>query len=205
MLEHRLRRRYGHSPSRPLPSRAAEDLRFIRETMERSASFTAVPGWGQVAMGATALGAAWIAQLQTSSSAWLQVWLGAAAVAASIALIATRAKAQRAGLPLTSGPGRKFAFTSLPPMVAGAVLTAVLYRAGLSRELPGTWLLLYGTGVVTGGAFSVASVPVMGGCFMLLGLAAFGLPSSWGNPSMAAGFGGLHIVFGIWIARRHGG
>lgn len=206
MVEHRPRRRRHFTvPPRPLPLHAADDLRFIRETMERSASFTAVPGWGQVAMGMTALGAAWIARLQTTPSAWVQVWLGEALVAVAIGLTATRSKAQRTGLPLTSGPGRKFAATFVPPVAAGALLTVILYRAGLVRDLPGTWLLLYGTGVVTGGAFSVAIVPVMGGCFMMAGAAAFLAPAGWGNYFLAAGFGGLHLGFGLWIARRHGG
>lgn len=205
MPEHRPRRRYPHPATRPLHLRAAEDLRFIRETMERSASFTAVPGWGQVAMGATALAAAWIARQQTASFAWLQIWLGEAVVAVAIALAATRIKAQKAGLPLTSGPGRKFAFTFLPPIAAGGVLTVVLSRAGLFRDLPGAWLLLYGTGVVTAGAFSVPGVLMMGLCFTLTGVAALFSPAAWGNLYMAAGFGGLHITFGLWIARRHGG
>ncbi len=205
MIEHRRRRRHLQAPVRHLPLHAADDLRFIRETMERSGPFTAVPGWGQVAMGVTAIGAALIAQQQTTPAAWLQVWLGEACVALAIALTATRAKAIKTGLPLTSGPGRKFAFTFLPPMAAGALLTPVFYRAALSRDLPGAWLLLYGTGVLTGGASSVASVPVMGIAFMLIGVIAFFFPASWGNLIMAAGFGGLHIGFGIWIARRHGG
>lgn len=205
MLEHRPRRRRSHASFRPTHARAVEDLRFIRETMERSSPFTAVPGWGQVAMGATALGAAWIARLQVRPSAWLQVWLGEAVVAVAVVLTATWSKAQRAGLPLISGPGRKFALNFLPPMIAGGLLTIIFYRAGLTRALPGTWLLLYGTGVVAGGAFSVTSVPVMGMCFMLTGAAALFAPAAWGNALMAAGFGGLHIAFGLWIARRHGG
>jgi hypothetical protein len=186
------------------PHPALEDIRFIRETMERSSSFTAVPGWGQVAMGATALAAAWLAARQTASANWIAVWLGEAVLAASITLVATQRKAQRSGVPLTSGPGSKFMRTSLPPILAGAVLTAVLYNAGFSRILPGVWLLLYGTGVVTGGAFSVAIVRAMGASFMLAGIGALFLPA-WGGAFMALGFGGLHIVFGILIARRHGG
>ena len=199
---HRIRR----PQARPHPHTAGaiEDLRFIRETMTRSASFTAVPGWGQVAMGGTALAAAWIASRQTSSLAWLHTWLAEALVAAAVALVAMLMKAQHTGVPLTSGPGRKFAFSFLPPLAAGALLTSVLYRAGLQQALPGTWLLLYGVGVVTGGAFSVAIVPVMGVGFMLTGVVALLVPA-WGNVGMAAGFGGLHLVFGMLIARRHGG
>jgi hypothetical protein len=193
-----------HSRFRPLPQAALEDIRFIRETMERSASFTAVPGWGQVAMGVTALAAAWLAWRQHAPSNWVAVWLGEAVLAGSIALVATQRKAQRAGAPLTSGPGSQFARTFLPPIVAGAILTAALYSAGHTTLLPGMWLLLYGTGVLTGGAFSVAIVRVMGSLFMLAGAFALLLPA-WGSAFMALGFGGLHIVFGILIARRYGG
>ena len=172
--------------------------------MERSAAFTAVPGWGQVAIGFTALAAAWLAARQISPANWLSVWLGDAVLAVSISLVAMQRKAQRAGAALTSGPGLKFARTFLPPIVAAALLTAALYNAGLVRLLPGTWLLLYGTGVLTGSAFSVKIVPVMGVSFMVTGAAALLLPT-WGNAFMALGFGGLHILFGWLIARRYGG
>ncbi len=206
MLErrpHRVRR--PHSRSRPLPAGAIDDLRFIRETMERSSSFTAVPGWGQVAMGAIAILAAWIASRQSTPAAWLKIWLAAAVAAVAIALPAIWMKAQRAGLPLTSGPGRKFATSFLPPIAVGALLTVVLYRSGVPSLLPGMWLLLYGAGIITGGAFSVAIVPVMGGCFMFAGVLALLAPATWGNLLLAAAFGGLHILFGMLIARRYGG
>jgi len=201
--QHRARR--FHRQVRPLPSRAADDLRFIRDTMERTASFTAVSGWGQVALGITALGAAWLAARQLAPFAWLRVWLCEAVVAVTIALLSIVWKANRRGLPLLSGPGRKVALGLLPPLVAGAFLTFLLFRTGMQSALPATWLLLYGAGITTGGAFSVAIVPVMGVCIMLVGgLAALG-PASWGNWFLAAGFGVVHIVFGILIARRHGG
>lgn len=188
------------------PERAAfDDLRFIRETIANSASFTAVPGWGMVGMGATALAAALLALQASTPKRWIAVWLVEAGVALLLALWTMERKARRSRTPLLSGPGRRFVLSFLPPLMAGALLTAVLYQISDVRHLPGMWLLLYGTGVVTGGAFSVRIVPVMGMCFMTGGAAALLAPASWGTAIMAAGFGALHLIFGVMIARKHGG
>ena len=184
--------------------RALDDLRFIRQTMERSAAFTAVPGWGMVAVGATAFPAAWLAASHAFELRWLQIWSAEAVMAAGMAVVAVQSKAVRSGLPWTSGPGRKVALHFAPPLAAAALLTIPLFRANLGSVLPGMWMLLYGAGVIAGGAFSVPAVPVMGTCFMAAGTIALLLPSL-GNWTMAAAFGGLHIVFGVWIARRYGG
>lgn len=188
-----------------LHDRAIDNLRYIRETMERASAFTAVPGWGGVGMGIVALVAAAWAGSQTGSLDWLAVWIVAAAIAVTLGAWAMVRKAKRAQLSLVSGPGRNFAMSFSPPILAAALLTFSLYRLGLIRPIPGLWLLLYGTAVVAGGAFSVKAVPVMGICFILLGTIALFSPESWGNTLLAAGFGGLQIVFGLWIARRHGG
>jgi hypothetical protein len=192
-------------PAPDLTPDPAADLRFIRDTMERSASFTAVPGWGQVILGATALAAAWLAAHQSNSAAWLKVWLAEALLAAIIAFLSMRWKANRRGLPLFTGPGRKVALGLFPPLIAGALLTFSLQRAGLESALAPAWLLLYGAGIITGGAYSVSIVPVMGLCFMATGAVAVIAPAAWANWFLATGFGGIHILFGILIARRHGG
>lgn len=189
----------------PIDARAADHLRYIRETMERAAEFTAVPGWGGVAMGITALAASFVAAGQSSSRAWLAVWLVEAFVAVAIAAPAAATKARRANSTLFSGPGRKFLLSFAPPIIVGGLLTFALYGAGAAGVLPGVWLLLYGTAIVTGGAFSVRIVPVMGFCLMTLGTAALLAPAAWGDAFMAAGFGVLQIGFGIWIARHYGG
>jgi hypothetical protein len=200
------RPRRAQSRKAPAPrDHAIENLRFIRETMERSASFTGVPGWGGVGMGVTALVAAWLAAQQPTVGAWLTTWLMEAALAVVIGAWAVSVKARAANLPLLSGAARKFALSLSPPFVAGVLLTSALYHTGHTVLLPGLWLLLYGAGVVTGGAFSVRVVPVMGMCFMGVGAVALFSPASWGNVLLAAGFGGLQILFGIIIARRYGG
>src|SRR5277367_6621286 len=65
------------------------------------------------------------------------------------------ALARRAKAALFSGPGRKFLLSFAPPLFVGALLTFALASAGLFTVLPALWLMLYGTAIVTGGAFSV--------------------------------------------------
>ena len=173
--------------------------------MERAGSFTAVSGWGQVLVGLIGLIAAFAAARAASPAAGVQIWLVAAIVSTPVAAGAMALKARATNTPLFSGPGRKFVSSFAPPLVAGAVLTIVLYNAGQFGWLPGVWLLLFGTAVATGGAFSVRVVPIMGLCFMALGIAAFVTPALLGNHLLAAGFGGINIAFGLVIAVKHGG
>jgi hypothetical protein len=188
----------------PIDSRAADNLRFIRDTMERAASFTAVPGWGGVAMGLTAVATGTMAfRLPAQQQFW--AWLIEALLALTIGCVAVRMKSRRLALSLSSRPAQRALLSFVPPLLVGAVLTVVLYRVGMLDVLPGLWLLLYGAAVVTGGAFSVRIVPVMGLCFMLLGGLALLIPLISGNIFLMSGFGVMHIVFGTLIARRHGG
>ena len=185
--------------------RAMDNLAFIRETMERAGAFTAVSGWGMVAVGVVAAGATGLAAGRPVGPTWLSIWLGAALVSVAVSGWAIARKASAAKMPLLSGPGRKFAMSFTPAIVVGAMMTAVLVRAGLGELLPGLWLMLYGTGVIAGGAFSVRIVPVMGVCFLVAGIAAAMMPFAYSSLLHGLAFSGLHILFGILIARSHGG
>ena len=202
----------SNAPLRSVPDRAPDlsvramdNLRFIRETMESAGSFTAVPGWGGVAMGITALAAAALAAMQPTVGLWLRVWLGEACLGAAIGALTMWRKADKASTPLLAAPGRKFALAYAPPVIVGAILTFTLHQLALYQLMPATWLLCYGAGVVTGGAHSVRVVPVMGVCFMLMGITTVLAPPAWHDLLLGTGFGGLHVVFGVIIARRHGG
>lgn len=181
-----------------------DNLRYIRQTLERAGSFTAVPGKGGVLMGLVALGAGRLASQQASVATWIGIWMVAAGLALVIGITGVALKSRRFQMPLFSGPGRKFIAGFAPAILAGAVLTLVLYRAGVSGFLPGIWLLLYGAAVLSGGWNSVRVVPMMGACFMLAGSAALLVPG-YNDPLLAAGFGGLHVLFGTLIAVKYGG
>jgi hypothetical protein len=184
---------------------AAENLRFIRHAMERSSTFTAVPGAGGAAMGGIGLVAAIVGSLQPTAERWLVVWLTAAAVALTVGVLTMRRKAARLGAPLTGAPGRRFALSLSAPLLAGAAMTLGLWMHGVWALMPPAWLLLYGTGVLTGGALSVTPMRVLGLLFMALGTAAMLTPPSMGNVWLGIGFGALQVVFGLYIAKRYGG
>src|ERR1044072_7624788 len=177
-------------PVPALHDRAIDNLRYIRETMERATPFTGISGRGEMGIGATALVASVIAAKQPNFRSWGFISL----------LLPGWSMDRKAGATHTSlfsGCGRKAVFSLAPPVIAGGLLTVVLAQAGIPHAIPGVWLLLYGTGVIPGGMFSVRAVPAMGLCFMLLGaIALFSYPT-WTNWFMAAGFGGLHVLFGL--------
>lgn len=193
------------SKSVTMHAHAMDNLRFIRLAMESSASFTSVPGVGGIVVGLTGLFAGILANMPSLASRWLTIWIVAAVVALAVGgwFIARKARGQ--GVRLSRGVGRRFLFSVTPPLVAASLLTIALQGTAAERVIPALWLLLYGSGVVAGGTFSVRPVPIMGACFMALGLVALWAPSSWANGLLTVGFGGLHILFGSIIARRYGG
>jgi hypothetical protein len=193
----------------PLPMRehALDNIRFIRDAMERAGSFTSIPGWGGVGVGVTAIVATIVAQpfLGRSLRLWLATWLAEAVVAAVIGFGTMALKARRSEAPFMSGAAKRFFISYFAPLVAGAVITLALVRAEAYSAIPSTWLLLYGTAFVSSGAFSIRVIPVMGIAFMLLGVLAALVPLGSSNVILGAGFGGLHILFGFIIARSYGG
>jgi hypothetical protein len=186
-------------------SHAVENLKYIRDTMERATAFTAVPGWGAVVMGLSAGAAWWVAGKQASAEAWLAVWLIEAGIALAIGVAAAILKARARGEQIWSAPSRKFALAFAPPLVVGGFLTHALLRADAASLVPGVWLGLYGIAVIGAGAFSVRVVPAMGSGFLLLSVIALFAPAAWSSYCLLAGFCGLHVVFGWLIARRYGG
>jgi hypothetical protein len=196
-------RRLSESPA--LHARAMADLRFIRETMESVSAFSAFSGWGLVLVGAVATASGILAAGQPTRLRWLAVWVAAAAISAVVAAISTARKARAAREPLIPGPSRKFALSLAPALASGALLTWALGQADRFDLLPGVWLLLYGAGLIAAGAWSVRVVPMIGAAFMILGALGLLLPVAWGDGLLIAGFGGLHVAFGVIVGRKHGG
>lgn len=187
-----------------LQQHAADNLRFIRATMESATAFTGVSGKGYVLAGVSALFAAWLAAQQDSEATWLGVWMLELVLAGSMALALTMAKTEKQGKSLRSASGRRLLLAFIPAMAVGGILTLALFLRNDLALLPGIWLSLYGAAVTTAGAHSVRIVPMMGIAFMVLGAAALLFPLP-GDLVLGAALGGLHIVFGTLLWRNHGG
>ena len=189
----------------PLHSRAEQNLHYIRETMRSAGTFTSVPGKGGIAMGIVGGIAALVASRMETPVGMLTVWIASAPIAALLGGAFMVAKARRMETALAGIVARRFFTGFAPPLVVAAVLTWLLLAQGASDIVPSMWLMLYGAAAISGGAFSVRLVAVMGICFVALGVVGALTPAAWANAWLSAGFGGLHIVFGSIIARNHGG
>jgi hypothetical protein len=189
----------------PIHEHALSNLRYIREAMERASAFTSIPGWGGVVIGVTALVAMVVAHPHVGTRRWLWIWLAEAVLAGSIALVTMIRKASRANVSVREGPARRFFISYFAPILAGAALTFLLAQHGAYAVLPATWLLLYGASFISSGAYSIPVVPVMGVCYMVFGVGACFASPVVGNALVGIGFGGLHLIFGLLIARRYGG
>ena len=187
-----------------LDMHAIATLRYIRASMDGAGS-VAIPGSSGIAMGGIALVATALSMMPDLARHWLVIWLVAAPLAAIVGAVLLAKSGSIATFVATGTPGRKLALGLLPSLFAGAVMTAVLWRADLTAAIPGTWLLLYGCGLISASVSTTAVVAWMGLCFAGLGVVALLGPVALHLPLLALGFGGLHIVFGILIARgAHG-
>ena len=186
-------------------TRAADNLHFIRATMERSVLFTALPGSAGLLLGIDGIAAALLGVRAESVEQWLVVWISAAFLGLAIGLWSVARRARQLSVPLTRGPARSFAVGLAVPLMAGALITGALWRYGAFGAMPATWMLLYGSALLSAGTFSLRRVRSMGAAFFALGalsLSASLPPVGWAtNGLLALAFGGLHLIFAVLVAR----
>lgn len=186
-------------------TRAADNLHFIRATMERSVLFTALPGSAGLLLGFDGIAAAVAGARCHAPEEWLAVWITAAFLGLAIGLWSVVRRARELSVPLTRGSARSFALGLAVPLLAGALITGELWRYGAFGAMPATWMLLYGCALLSAGKFSLRQVRTMGGAFFVAGALALSTPLEpvgWANNTLLAiVFGGLHLVFAILVAR----
>jgi hypothetical protein len=179
---------------------AIATLRYIRASIDGAGS-VAIPGSAGIVMGLIGLAAAALSWVPHLAAYWLFIWLIAAPIAAAAGGLLLAKSASVATFVATGTPGRKLAFGLLPSLFVGAVMTAVLWSADLTQAIPGTWLLLYGCALFSASVSTTMIVAWMGVSFAGFGILTLLSPVGLHIPLLAMGFGGLHILFGILIAR----
>jgi hypothetical protein len=193
-------------PNTPVPieTRALGTLAYIRSSIELSGSMV-VPGTAGVLMGSIGILAAIVASTPRWAPHWLLIWVLAGGTAFLVGGALMARETAQSGHARYLGPVRKFLLCLCPALFAGAVLTFVLWHAGMERLLPGTWLLLYGCAVLSASTVTIPStmrlIGIMGTLFVVLGSLGFALPPAEHTALLGLGFGALHIVFGILIGR----
>jgi hypothetical protein len=183
-----------------LDTHAAATLRYIRASIDGAVSVD-VPGSAGIALGAIGIMATALSSLPALHEYWVLIWLIASLAAAGAGSALLLRDSSLRGLRLIGTPIRRFALCLLPSILAGVVLTAVHWSAGNLHAIAGTWLLLYGCALISASTVTTRTISIMGGCFVALGLLALALPDNLQIPMLGAGFGGLHITFGIIIGR----
>ena len=184
-----------------IDSHAAATLRYIRASMD-AAAFVAVPGSAGIAMGSIGLLATVVSSTRGLHEYWLAVWLVAAALGGGVGFALMMRPASLRGLSLYGTPLRKFALGLFPALLAGAVLTPVLWSTGSLHAIPGTWLLLYGCALISASVAATPMIAIMGAAFVGLALVALVAPDRLQILLLGAGFGGLHVLFGFLIGRK---
>ena len=188
----------------PIESRAIGTLDFIRASIEASTSM-AVPGMAGILMGIIGLLATVVTSIPQAAAYWLQIWLAAAATAFALGGALMAREAALSGHARYLGPVRKFLLCLCPALLAGAVLTFVLWRSSAQALIPGMWLLLYGCAVLSASTVTIARtmrlICIMGSLFVVLGLLAFASRPSLHMLILGMGFGALHTIFGILIGQ----
>jgi hypothetical protein len=187
-----------------IETRALGTLAYIRTSIESSGSM-AVPGMAGVVMGCIGVIVAILASTAWGGPHWLVIWVAAGGTAFLVGGALMAREAAQSGHARYLGPVRKFLLCLCPALLAGAVLTFVLWHAGIEELLPGTWLLLYGCAVLSASTVTIAStmrlICIMGVLFVALGSIAFALPSGGHTAILGLGFGALHIIFGLLVGR----
>jgi hypothetical protein len=183
-----------------LDTHAAATLQYIRSTMDAAVSLS-IPGSAGIAMGTVGVVAAAMSSAPALHGYWLPIWLSAAVIAATLSGLRMARQSSLQGFTLFGAPVRKLLLCLFPGLFAGAVMTGVLWESANSHAIPGSWLLLYGCALVSASATTTRMIGILGGLFVVLGLVGFALPDQWQMAALGAGFGGLHLLFGVLIGR----
>jgi hypothetical protein len=199
---------------------AQENLRVIRDLMERSTKYSTFSGLSGVLAGLVAITGCLIQYfyvlalpLDSRNTAFLINWSIVIILAIGFDFLLTKRRAPQVGKTIVSRLGKQMALAALPGLGTGALLSLVLLHHGLMDQIYPFWMLCYGAAVCAVGLFSQREVTRLGWAFVGTGAVTLLLHYLSSTPQQGAliglimtgiAFGGFHIVYGIVVSRRGG-
>jgi hypothetical protein len=197
---------------------AQENLRVIRELMERSTKYSTFSGLSGVLAGLVSIAGCLVQHFyvltlptQAQPAAFIVNWSIVVALAIGIDFMLTKRRAPLVGKTINSRLGRQMVTASIPALGFGALLTLAFVHKGLMHDVYPYWMLAYGCAVSAVGLFSQKEVQRLGWAFLAAGALTLlaqvftTIPVAGGSLGLimiAVSFGGFHIVYGITMSRR---
>ncbi len=201
-----------------------EDLKHIRDLMERSSKFLSLSGFSGISAGVFALLGAAVAWFvifmqgmvkydehmralgsNTTFGIRLKLALLAGIVlvcAAGSAFYFSSRKAHRLGLRLWTSTAKRTFYQFLIPLVTGGLFCVTLAVNNNIHFIASAMLVFYGLALVNASKYTISEIHYLGMCEIILGILA-GFFLNYGLLFWALGFGVLHIIYGIRIYFRY--
>jgi predicted lysophospholipase L1 biosynthesis ABC-type transport system permease subunit len=206
----------------PAAEEAQENLRMIRELMERSTKYSTFSGLSGVLVGLIAI-AGCAVQAFVLPRYWpehpvrgfLINWILVVALALLVDFVLTKRRAPLVGKHIRSRLGKQMILAAAPGLGIGVLTTIVLIPWLMDFVYP-AWMLCYGAAVCAVGIFSQREVRRLGWSFLVTGAVTLLLlrftdlwPYIWERSYLGLGmtalsFGGFHIIYGLVMWRRGG-
>jgi hypothetical protein len=197
-----------------------QDLRQIKEIMDRSSKFITLSGLSGVAAGVIALAGAWYAynyiytesdfygyQMVTISPESIVSIIGLGVLILILAIGAgiffTAQKAKKANQKVWNSQAKRLLINLSIPLVTGGLLSLIFLSRGFIGIIAPLTLIFYGLALVNASKYTHEEIRSLGIIEIALGLlSAYFI--GFGLLFWAIGFGLLHIVYGIIMHYRYG-
>ena len=204
-----------------------QDLQHIKKMMERSSRFISLSGLSGISAGLCALLGAWVAKpyvfgqkglfINTRSSIndainrdmWIVTntylfWIAAATFTTAFisAFFFTYIKSKKEGTAIWSNTSKRLMINvSIPVLVGGLFLFRMIHFGTFGLVAPGC-LIFYGLGLVNASKYTLVEIRYLGYVQILLGIINMYFVG-YGLYFWAAGFGIMHIAYGIYMWNKY--
>lgn len=194
-----------------------EDLKDIKDMMNKSSKFISLSGWSGISIGILALLASLIAYQRILSYKDISVYntgwglanelfvIGFITLFVSLfmGIIFTYQKSKRLGQKIWNQQTKNLLWNLFIPLVIGGALCLSLFNQGLFIYIAPLTLIFYGLALINASKYTFTEIRSLGITNCVLGLLGINFVG-YGLLLWSIGFGILHIIYGILMKVKHG-